>query len=140
MYSKEFTAGITQRFWETFGKYMAPVPSATGEKVNWVNYKTGVKGIRIFQTFDRGGAGVGLKIENGEKAELYQAVLENTSTDLEGFEKHLTGDGGMNLEARLNKKDLYNEQDWPEVISFLKQKLIALDAYWADNKFIFEMQ
>ena len=45
MYSVAVASFIKQKFWTSFGLYMSPVPSATLEKVNWVNYKTGIKGI-----------------------------------------------------------------------------------------------
>src|SRR4051794_22261210 len=50
MYSRQEASQLRQEFWTTFGQYMAPVQSAEGEKVNWVNYKTGEKDIyfRLF--------------------------------------------------------------------------------------------
>lgn len=45
MYSKAEKSKIRKDFWTAFGQYMKPVPSAEGTKVNWPNYKTGVKQI-----------------------------------------------------------------------------------------------
>src|SRR5215207_11532687 len=45
MYSRRDVARLKEQFWTSFGIYMAPVLSATGEKINWINYKTGVKDI-----------------------------------------------------------------------------------------------
>lgn len=45
MFSKQEASQLRKDFWTTFGQYMKPVPSADGEKVNWVNYKTGEKDI-----------------------------------------------------------------------------------------------
>lgn len=47
MYSKEEAANLRHEFWIAYGRYMQPVPSASGEAVNWLNYKTGVKGIQF---------------------------------------------------------------------------------------------
>lgn len=47
MYSKLDASRLRQDFWTAFGQYMAPVPSAEGLKVNWINYKTGVKNFRF---------------------------------------------------------------------------------------------
>lgn len=47
MYSKQSASLLRQQFWTAFGQYMAPVISAEGEKINWVNYKTGEKFIRF---------------------------------------------------------------------------------------------
>jgi hypothetical protein len=34
--------------------------------------------------------------------------------------------------------DICAEADWPQIISFLKPRIIALDALWADVKMMFE--
>src|SRR5688572_27967316 len=47
MYSRQEASMLREEFWTVFGQYMRPVPSATIEKVNWINYKTGVKHIRF---------------------------------------------------------------------------------------------
>ena len=45
MYNRNEHAKIKQEFWTSFGRYMMLVQSAGIEKVNWVNYKTGIKGV-----------------------------------------------------------------------------------------------
>jgi hypothetical protein len=47
MYSKQEASLLTQQFWTSFGQYLVPVLSAEGEKINWINYKTGEKDIRF---------------------------------------------------------------------------------------------
>jgi hypothetical protein len=47
MFSKQEAAQLRKEFWMAFGQYMSPVPSAKGEKINWINYKTGVKGVQF---------------------------------------------------------------------------------------------
>ena len=41
MYTKQEAAQLRKEFWTAFGQYMKPVPTEDGEKVNWINYKTG---------------------------------------------------------------------------------------------------
>jgi hypothetical protein len=43
LYSKDEASQLKQEFWTTFGQYISPQLSADGLKVNWVNYKTGIK-------------------------------------------------------------------------------------------------
>ena len=62
MYSKAEASLITQKFWTSFGIYMSPVPSATLEKVNWVNYKTGIKGISFKMDAGKNSAAVMVEI------------------------------------------------------------------------------
>ena len=45
MYSKHEASQLRQEFWTPFGRYMQPVLSSEGERVNWINYKTGAKHI-----------------------------------------------------------------------------------------------
>ena len=47
MYSIKEAAATKKKFWTLFGYYMVPVPSASGEHINWINYKTGIKEISI---------------------------------------------------------------------------------------------
>src|ERR1700712_2887114 len=43
MYSAQEEAALRKQFWTSFGQYLAPIPSAEGKKINWINYKTGVR-------------------------------------------------------------------------------------------------
>ena len=45
MFSRQEASQLRKEFWTAFGTYMKPVPSAEGEKVNWLNYKTGEKDV-----------------------------------------------------------------------------------------------
>ncbi len=45
MFSKQDASKLKKEFWTAFGRYMKPVLSADGEKINWINYKTGEKDI-----------------------------------------------------------------------------------------------
>ena len=60
MYSKKEISLTRQEFWTAFGQYMAPIPSAGGEKINWINYKTGVKHIYFKMEADQKFASIGL--------------------------------------------------------------------------------
>ena len=41
----------------------------------------------------------------------------------------------------LEKQDIniYNKSDWPTLIEFFKSNIIALDQFWNDVKYSFEM-
>ena len=45
MYTEKDSSLKRKMFWTRLGQYMTPVPTASGESINWINYKTGVKGI-----------------------------------------------------------------------------------------------
>ncbi|UOQ78361.1 DUF4268 domain-containing protein [Hymenobacter sp. 5516J-16] len=62
MYSKAEAAQLRHAFWTTFGQYMAPVPSAEGEPVNWINYRTGLKHVQLRMRTEDRRASVGLEL------------------------------------------------------------------------------
>jgi hypothetical protein len=39
---------------------------------------------------------------------------------------------------RLEPVNIYKEDEWPVIISFLKPRLIALDAFWYENREFFD--
>ncbi|MEQ9298615.1 MAG: DUF4268 domain-containing protein, partial [Cyclobacteriaceae bacterium] len=67
MYSRKEASQIKQEFWTTYGQYMRPIRSASGEKVNWVNYKTGVKHLRFISDADNHQARIGIELSHSDK-------------------------------------------------------------------------
>jgi hypothetical protein len=67
MYSKQEAAQLRQEFWTTFGQYMAPVLSAEGEKINWVNYKTGEKNIHFRMQADNKRGSISIDLTHKDK-------------------------------------------------------------------------
>ena len=67
MYTKQEASLIRQKFWTVFGQYLSPIPGAGGEKVNWINYKTGVKGISFKMNADNNRAYVSIEISLSDK-------------------------------------------------------------------------
>ena len=62
MYSRAEATQLRQAFWTAFGQYMAPVLSAEGEKVNWPNYKTGIKHVYFRMRADTRTASIGIEL------------------------------------------------------------------------------
>ena len=73
MFTREEASIIRQEFWTAFGKYMRPIPSAEGMKINWVNYHTGVKDIHFRMVADKHSATIYISIQHQdpEIQELY---------------------------------------------------------------------
>ena len=55
---------ISSQFWMMFGKYMAPVLSAEGEKINWINYKTGVRNLRFKMQVNKSSITIAIELEH----------------------------------------------------------------------------
>jgi hypothetical protein len=151
MYTREQAAAIRQNFWTRFGKYMAPVLSADGEKINWINYKTGIPNLFFRMNAGKDEAYIGIEImhKNLVQAEqLYRQwevirpMLEEATGEAWRWEPLHTNETGGKLGriyTILAPANVFKESDWPSIISFLKPRIIALDDFWVNHKMIFEM-
>jgi hypothetical protein len=149
MYSKEHASQVRQAFWTAFGQYIAPHPSAEGYKVNWVNYKTGVKDVYFRMKADQKMASIAIELTHKDIGvqELYYEQFLELKGYLHGvigeewdWELHGKNEYGQTL-SRISKSmagvSIFNQDDWPELISFFKPRIIALDEFWSDAKYKF---
>jgi len=150
MYSKGEAGLLRREFWTRFGQHMQPLLSAEGGPVNWINYKTGEKGIAF--KMDAGNKKASIAIELSQKDEgtrhLYfeqfvqlKAILRGILEEEWNWEMNSLDDLGKSIGriyTELNNVNVYNKEDWPKLISFFKLRVIALDKFWADAKYSFE--
>ena len=142
MYSRQETSQIRKKFWTHFGQYMRPIPGASGDTMNWLNYKTGKKHIYIRMDAGRHSAAIRLELRHPDP-ELrllyfdqllrYQSLLqEYTGESWQWIAEELNEDGQAISSAgiALPGPNVMKEEDWPQIISFLKPRLIALDQFW----------
>ncbi|MEO7045338.1 MAG: DUF4268 domain-containing protein [Ferruginibacter sp.] len=148
MYTKQEASAIRQQFWTTLGQYLSPIPSAAGDKINWINYKTGIKNIHFKMDADKDEAIIRIEIRGEEvKRELiynlflslqkqFNSLLINEFTwQKETFDEHNKPLGCIySVSGNLN---VFKKEDWPDLISFFKNNITALDAFWAAHKEIF---
>ena len=151
MYSKQEASRLRQEFWTSFGQYMLPVRSAEDEKVNWINYKTGVKDISFKMQADNKTASIAIEFSHHDPIlqQLYFEHLERSKKWLhETMEEEwdwllLKDNGSGRLVSRVEKSisglSILRKEDWPGLISFFKPRMIALDQFWADVKYGFEL-
>jgi hypothetical protein len=150
MYSRQQASELRQAFWTAFGKYMQPVLSAEGEKVNWVNYKTGEKNIYFRMNAGNRSSSIAIEITHPdiELQQLYfeqfvqlKTLLHNTLNEEWNWQLHLVDENGKvssRIYKELNNVSLFNQNDWPALISFFKPRIIALDEFWSSAKYGFE--
>lgn len=150
MYSKEEAAEIRKKFWTSFGQYMKLQESASGEEVNWVNYKTGIKGIFFKTDFQNKSARIAIEIslKDQEIQELiyeqfveFDALFASEVGDWIWFPDYVDEAGKQisKIELQLEKVSIFRESDWFETINFLKDNLLKLDEFWVNVKDSFEM-
>ena len=141
MYSKEQASKLKAQFWTNFGQYMKPVPGASGLPVNWINYKTGIRNIHFKMDADNTRAVIAIEISSPKKEERLQyynqflslkKVLASTTTLNWQWNKTFQNDHKTisSISQQLNDISILNPSDWPAIISFLKPRIIALDAFW----------
>jgi len=150
MYSKEQASQIKQSFWTTFGQYIAPQLSAEGTKINWVNYKTGIKHVNFRMQAESRMASIGIEITHPDagiqelffeqfkelKLVLVGALNEDWEWELHGHDEY--GKTVSRIYYQLNNVSIFNKNDWPALISFFKPRIIALDEFWSDAKYSFD--
>ena len=150
MYSKAEASQLRQAFWTTFGQYMAPVLSDDGLETNWINYKTGVKGVQFKLHADNRHASIAIELTQPDAGvrELFfeqflalRTLLHETLGEEWTWAPDAANEHGRPL-SRIYKElapaNLFNRNDWPALISFFKPRLIALDAFWNGAQYAFE--
>ncbi len=143
MFSKQEASFIRKKFWETTGQYLAPMPSASLEKVNWINYKTGVRHISFRMHADENMALLSIEISHPDpkKRELCFNQFLSLKNKLSGewrWEGSLDQSPGR-IFIELNDVNIYKQETWPQIISFFKDGILRLDAFWVAYRDIFDM-
>ena len=150
MFSKQEASQLKKDFWTAFGQYMKPVPSTDGEKVNWVNYKTGEKDILFKMEADNKRATISIDIvhRDVETQQLYyeqflqlktmfNAIVGNDWT----WVMHSSDENGKvisKIYKQVEDVSIFKREDWPTLITFFKTGIIALDDFWSNARYGFE--
>lgn len=150
MYSKEEASKLRQQFWISFGQYMKPIPSAEGLTINWVNYKTGIKHLYFKMDVTQTHASISIVITHPDqenrrvyfeqflafKVLFLDAVAEEWDWEEYGVDQY--GAPYSSISKTLKSVSIFNQQQWPSLISFLKPRIIALDQFWVEVRPVFE--
>ncbi len=150
MFSREEAARLRQQFWISFGQYMKPILGAEGLPVNWVNYKTGVKQVFFRMDAEKKSASIAIEIAHQdaglrelffEQFQEFKLLLEGVLDEQWDWQLSTTNSYDKQvarIERVLPNVSVYNQQQWPAIIAFLKPRIIALDEFWTDVKPVFE--
>ncbi len=151
MYSREEVKKLKEEFWTAFGQYMVAIASSDMEKINWVNYKTGIK--HLYFRMDASNKSALIMIElthpdEGIRALMYaqfeelRAILHDSLGEEWGWYPEHYDDSGKQtarIVCTLEKVSIFKKDDWPALISFLKPRIIALDEFWSTAKYAFDI-
>ncbi|MBS1504218.1 MAG: DUF4268 domain-containing protein [Bacteroidetes bacterium] len=150
MFSKEEASRIRQEFWTTFGQYISPQSSADGLKVNWINYKTGLKHVYFRMEAANRSATIAIQVAHPDPGirELFfeqflelKNILHNTVGEEWEWQPDYQDEDGKRFSRiykTLDGASIFNKNDWPALISFFKPRIIALDEFWSDAKYAFD--
>ncbi|HEX6225228.1 MAG TPA: DUF4268 domain-containing protein [Chryseolinea sp.] len=150
MFTREESSAIRQEFWTTFGKYMSPIPSSAGIKINWVNYHTRIKDVLFRMDAGAKSATIAIVIQHrdpGIQQLYYEQFLELKDLlhaelgEAWQWQLHLA-EGSERVVSRIFQElhgvSVFNRDHWPALISFFKPRIIALDTFWENAKYTFE--
>jgi hypothetical protein len=150
MFTREEASRIREEFWTTFGRYLSPVPSAEGMKINWVNYHTGLKDVYFRMDTGQKSAVISISIEHRDHGiqELYfeqflefKSLLHAMLEETWAWQLHASLIDGKVI-SRIYKEisgvSIFNKDQWPDLISFFKPRIIALDSFWENAKYSFD--
>jgi hypothetical protein len=150
MYTKQEASQLRQQFWTSFGMYMAPLSSATGMKVSWLNYKTGEKHIYFRMHADNRSGFIGVEITHPDRSMrlLYfeqfkqlRKLLEASTGESWTWIESATDDHGKEISriyTAITGVNIFRRETWPELISFFKPRIMALDEFWSNARYAFE--
>jgi len=150
MFSRAEASQIRQEFWTTFGQYISPQLSAEGMKINWMNYKTGVKSVFFRMRAENRSAHIAIEITHADLGiqELFYEQFMELKNILNGylgeewewqpFYTDLEGKTYSRIYKEIKEVSIFNRSNWPELISFFKPRIIALDEFWSDAKYAFD--
>lgn len=150
MYSKDEASKIRQAFWTAFGQFIAPQPSADGVKINWINYKTGIKHLHFKMEAGRKSAAIGIEITHSDAGiqELFfeqftelKTMLQSTLGEEWIWALHDIDENGKiisRIYKELGNVSIYNRNDWPALISFFRPRITALDEFWSMAQYSFD--
>jgi hypothetical protein len=129
---------------------MMPILNADGEKINWINYKTGYKGVQFKMEANNNEAIISIELSHKDVdiQQLYfeqflelKKQLHNTLIEEWKWQLHLQNNQGRVI-SKIYKElfgvSVFKKEDWPQLIPFFKQRIIALDQFWSNYKFAFD--
>ena len=150
MFKRQEASRLREEFWTTFGRYMSPVPSAEGVKINWINYRTSLKDLHFRMDVSSHSAMISIALEHQDSGirELYfqqflelKKLLHATLEEEWEWQSH-TRTAEDKIISRICKEmtgvSVFNKEQWPDLISFFKPRIIALDRFWEESRYSFD--
>jgi len=150
MLTKDERRELRTAFWGNLAKRMDETSSASGRKVNWLNYPTGIRGLFVRMEFDEAGVrfcidmqqrDLGVRELLYEQFEEFKKMLETSLVDEVIWKKeHILADSkfvSSRIYTERSELKFINKDDWPEAWDFLQSQLIGFDEFWDTSRDVF---
>lgn len=151
MYSRDEVKRLKEEFWTSFGQFMSPVPSSDMERINWVNYRTGVKHLFFRMDATKKSATIMIEMTHPDEGirglmfaqfEEYKTLIHDVLGEEWEWYPEYDDDYGKKTAricTNIDGVSVFKKEDWVHLISFLKPRLIALDEFWSSAKYAFDI-
>tara|TARA_Y100000589_G_scaffold255334_1_gene244337 strand:- start:8239 stop:8700 length:462 start_codon:yes stop_codon:yes gene_type:complete len=149
MWSKEETKRRRIDFFTNFGIYMKKHIPQYGEKIRWVNYRTGINSIKFKIESSGKYSRVCIDITNKdegvrevffEQFEEFKKLLSIKMNKL-NWVKNYRIDSGIyitRIYTEINGPSINQESEWGDIYRFFEKNLIALHEFWELSKDVFK--
>lgn len=144
MFSKDEEKALRSAFWQGLTNKAQKHRSASGRRVNWFKYPTRINDIYIRAEADTNGCRVciDLQFKNAGIRELFYEQFLETKTVFENIMispvvwqpnfEHEYGTQVARISVENTTTNLFVQEDWPEMQTFILNHLRRVDEYWND--------
>jgi len=146
LYTHQQASLVRKEFWTILGQYLAPIPSSEGIKINWINYRTGVKHFHVKMDATDSRAFISLELDHKDP-EMQRLYFEQLIA-MEGIFMEIMQESWDWQLLHINEHDkpvsliikefvglkVLNKDNWPLIISFFKERILKLDQFWSIAK------
>ncbi len=146
MFSREEAKEIRQLFWHKLENRTRRLPGQKGKKIKWIFDGTGVKGLDIRFDINRERAIVAIEVNHRsenrrlklyEKLDACKSIIEATygaSLTWDYLYTKAEGSEVCRVYEEMRPADLYNQEQWPEVMRFMIDRMIRLEKAFLEVK------
>lgn len=149
MWSKEEVRNRNIRFYTNFGIYMKKHAKEHGEKIRWVNYRTGLNTVHFkLDTFknsskvciDITGKDKGVREVFFEQFEEFKTLLSIRMDKLDWIQEYRIDSGIYitRIYTELRGPSINKESDWGEIYRFFEKNILALHDFWELSQDVFK--
>jgi hypothetical protein len=144
MLPKEERKAFNEAFWAGFKTHMRACMSASGKRINWINYPTQVKNTYLRMTCEGKAVSIcydiqfkdpGIQAIFWEQLTELKVVLESNMSIQTTWEPQFVNHEGQTIGRiywQLEGSNFYDQKDWPSIYAFFKKHLKEFDVFYQE--------